>query len=277
MRKIDLKLKKGWEFVPVEEIIDKFSPIGAQIVKAQPQKTSAQSIQVSMFYGPQGNSAKEEAHKMGEILGQKVYDSEFLGCCAYILDMNFNGVSLVYIYLDVEDCIMKIRLEGTEAQVESNWKWVLKNLSWNEELENNNGKQGEPCLVPPAMLAQMVSFTQRDYEATSSLCPFLPSHFDFIVAASLTPALDEDDLLEKVELDYNRHQGLHEIDYNALSENTRKELEKFDNVYIGTMQGFHPFSGKNVDMLVGVIDGNSRNAWKGSNLDDDVNELLMWF
>ena len=280
MKKINLTLRKGWKFVPENEIIDKYAPVGAQIVKAEPQSSSAQSIQVSMYYGLHESSAKEEAYKMGETLGQRVHESEFQGNDAYILDMNFCGVSLMYIYLDIEDCIMKIRLEGTGNQVDSNWKWVQKYLSWNEDLENNNGNpmHGEPCLVPPAMLAQMVSFTKRVYKATRLCLPFLPSHFDFIVAASLTPALDEEELIEKVELDYKRHGGLHEIDYTALSVDTRKKLEQYENVYIGKMQDIFPVSRKMQDILVGVIDGEDSSIWAiQENLDENVNELLLSF
>ena len=113
--------------------------------------------------------------------------------------------------------------------------------------------------------------------ATRRCLPFLPSHFDFMVSASLTPAVDEEELIEKVELDYKRHGGLHEINYAALSEGTRKKLEKYEYAYIGTMQGVNPMSGKIHEILVGVINDDSRTMWKGNNLDDDVNELLLYF
>ena len=51
MKKINLTLRKGWKFVPENEFIDKYAPVGAQIVKAEHQSNSAQSIQVSMYYG----------------------------------------------------------------------------------------------------------------------------------------------------------------------------------------------------------------------------------
>lgn len=276
MKKIHLELRKGWDFVPAEEIIDSYAPIGAQIVKSAPVKPSAQSIQVAIYNAPQGTSAQQEAENMAEKLYVRRQDTTFQNQDAYLLEYECHGVMLIYIYLDVEDCVMMIRIEGTYNQVNDNYKWVVKHLSWEENLENNNGNplHGEPCLIPPALLSSMVSFSVRDYEATRRCYSILPDHFNFIVAASLTPALDEDDLLKKVEIDYIRHGGLHEINYDELSESTRKLMSKYEYAYIGKTQSYNPFANKFYNAYIAIMDDKIKTDWASNNLDEDVNKLL---
>ena len=276
MKKILLEQRKGWAFVPTEEILDSYAPIGAQIVRSAPVKTSAQSIQVAIYHAPQDSTAQQEAEKMEATLDMSIQEVTFQDQDAYLLEYECHGVTLVYIFLDVEDCVMMIRLEGTFKQVNDNWTWVNNHLSWDEDLEDNNGNplHGESCLIPPAMLASMVSFTARDYEATQRYQPFLPDHFSFIVAASLTPALDEDDLLEKVEMDYTRHGGLHEINYNELSESTRERMSQYEYAYIGQTQSYNPFIGKLCNAHVAIMDDKAKFERSGYDLEHDVHELL---
>ena len=282
MRKIQIDIRKGWKYIPGNEIFDKYAPVGAQIVAACPENNSAQSIQVSLYHTPAGSSAQIEAEKLANVIHCEAVLANCCGEDAWLVDFRSCGLACPNFFLPVEDCIMKIRLEGTFEQVDKNWMWLNKHLSWEETLSDNNGNplQGKPCLFPPAMLAQEVSFTERDFWATQQTASFLAltsNYFDFIVAASLVPALTAEEVREKVEMDYIRHGGLHEIDYNTLSADNKEKLSQYTEVYIGTTKGESPL-GKIVTYIVGIIDGTIQSEMVyEDNIDAAIEELLFYF
>lgn len=277
MKKLQLDLPEGWISIPAEEIIDHYALLGAQILQIAPSENFTESIQVAKCRACQDATAESEADVMRGYLGTTVQDITFQNYEAYLLECsNEQEVYLCFIYFDVDDCIMQIRLEGTLSQVKENWQWVNEHLSWDEDLEDNNGNplHGEPCLVPPPMLEQMLSFTARDYEGTLMYQNTLPDFFDFLVAESLTPALDIEDLIRKVEMDYIRHGGLHEIDYDELSESTNELLSQYDDVFIGLTLTWNHFQSKMVKTIVAILDVDCKILWASDDLDLDVRKII---
>lgn len=252
MRTVNVKLRKGWRLMMDNEICDWAAPIGALVWGAQPEKSSAQSF-VVYVYRPLNGGAEEERTACPCRGNVNQYTYGGYNCYGLFTSYHSGDFVIHRHFLQVEDYVVCVVTTGTASQAQSISEWVDKHMALGEEIPDNNGSplQGGMPLVPPAMLPQMVDFTAEDYAATASACPIGVSYFDFIVRASLVPAVSVDELITRVNLCYSQHQGYREIDYSQLTPSAQAKLQEMDDSYIGLAHEFtNPWGVKVINALV---------------------------
>lgn len=182
MKRIEIKLRKGWTLIPEENISDWAAPVGAIVWGATTEKRSSQSFYV-YTYKPVNSGAKEECiASIGDERYCKQYAFGGYNCygCASV-PMRGYDFTIYRHFLEVEDYIVCVVATGTDKQAVSVSKWIEKHMSLGEEIENANGNplEGGMPLVPPALLAQVVDFTSRDFSIWAASHSLPLSHFDF--------------------------------------------------------------------------------------------------